>query len=172
QLKLSALFLDLAEQARILDRQNRLRGEGLQQFNRACGKFAQLLPPDHERADDAIRADQWHDETRSKSGAHCDLSHWAWRLVVIIRDLQWLSALDRLAERIGSTGWLVLDCRNQVIAQPIRRPYPQCLIQLIKDIDHPSIGIRKLDRLGDDGAQHRFEIKRGVYCLGHLAKRP
>src|SRR4029077_11826101 len=124
QLKLSALFLDLAEQARILDRQNRLRGEGLQQFNRACGKFARLLPPDHERADDAIRADQRHDETRPKSCAHCDLSHWAWRLVADICNLQWLSVLDRLAERIGSTGWLASDCLNQLIAQAIRCPHP------------------------------------------------
>src|SRR5262249_36907649 len=114
--ELAALLLDLAEQARILDCQHRLCGEGLKQFNRARGKFSRLFPPDHERADDAICADQRHDETRSKSSAHCDLSHWALRLVVNICDLQWLSVLDRPAERIGSTGWLASDCRNQLIA--------------------------------------------------------
>src|SRR5262249_52293252 len=144
---------------------------GLQQFNRARGKFARLLPPDHERADDAFCADQRHDEARPKSGPHRDLSDRAWRLVANICDLQWLSVLDRLAERIASTGWLASDCRNQLIAQAIRCPHLQCLVQLIKDIDHPSIRIRKLDCLGDDRGQHGLEIKRGVYCLRHLAKR-
>jgi hypothetical protein len=32
-LQLPALVLDLVEQARVLDRQHRLRGEGLQKFN-------------------------------------------------------------------------------------------------------------------------------------------
>src|SRR5262245_44688906 len=112
QLQLAALVLDLAEQARVLDRKHRLRGEGLQQFNRTRGKFARLFPPDHERADDAFHADHRHDKTRSKSSAHCDLSHWAWRLIANICDLQWLSVLDRPAERIGSAGCLPADCRN------------------------------------------------------------
>src|SRR5262249_48940500 len=107
-----ALILDLAEQPRILDSQHRLRGESLQQFNRAREKFPRLLSPDHERAHDAIRADQRHDETRLKSGPDRDLSDRAWLLVANIRDLQWLSVLDRPAERVGSTGWLALDGRN------------------------------------------------------------
>src|SRR5262245_8679355 len=141
-------------------------------MNGTLGKFARLLAPDHERPDDALCADQRHDEARPKSGPHCDLSDRAWRLVANICDLQWLSVLDRLAESIGSAGWLASNCRNQLIAQAIRRSHPQCLVvQLIKDIDHPSIRIRKLDRLGNDRAQHGFEIKRGVYCSRHLAKR-
>jgi len=170
-LKLAALLLDLTEQTRVLDCQHRLRGEGLQQFNRARGKFARLLPPDHERADDPICPDQRHDEARSKSGAHCDLSYWAWRLIANICDLQWLSVLDRPAECIGSAGWLASDCLNQLIAQAIRRSHPQCLLHLIKDIDHPSIRIRKLDCLGDDRGQHGLEVEGGVYRLGDLAKR-
>src|SRR5262249_34992115 len=96
--------------------------------------------------------------------------HRAWRLVADIRDLQWSSVFDRSAECVGSTGWLVLDCRNQLIGQPIRRPNLECLVQLIKDVDYPRIGVRKLDRLGDDRAQHCFEIKRGVYRSRYLAK--
>src|SRR6516162_3684615 len=120
----------------------------LQEMNGTLGKFAWLLAPDHERPDDALCADQRHDEARPKSGPHCDLSDRAWRLVADICDLQWFSIVDRPAERIGSAGWLASDCRNQLIAQAIRRPHPQCLVQLIKNIDHPSIRIRKLDRLG------------------------
>src|SRR5215468_1689422 len=141
-------------------------------MNGTLGKFARLLAPDHERPDDALCADQRHDEARPKSGPHCDLSDRAWRLVADICDLQWLSIVDRPAERIGSAGWLASDCRNQLIAQAIRRPHPQCLVQLIKDIDHPSIRIRKLDCLGNDRGQYGLEIKRGVYRLGDLAERP
>ena len=42
------------KQPRILDRQHGLRGEGLQQFDRALGKLARLLAPDHQRADDPV----------------------------------------------------------------------------------------------------------------------
>src|SRR5215472_2823500 len=136
-------------------------------MNGTLGKFAWLLAPDHERPDNALCADQRHDEARPKSGPHRDLSDRAWRLVADICDLQRLSTLDRPVKRIGSTGWLASDCRNQLIAQPIRRPHPQCLVQLIKDVDHPSIRIRKLDRLGDDRGQHSLEIEGGVDRLAH-----
>src|SRR5262249_55467670 len=118
-LQLAALVLNLAEQARVLDGQHRLRCERLQEINSTLGKVARLLARDHERPDDAICADQRYDETRSKSGPHRDLSDRAWRLVADICDLQWLSVLDRAAERIGSTGWLASDCRHQLIAQAI-----------------------------------------------------
>src|SRR6516162_7854480 len=143
----------------------------LQEMNGTLGKFAWLLAPDHERPDDALCADQRHDEARPKSGPHCDLSDRAWRLVADICDLQWLSIVDRPAERIGSAGWLASDCRNQLIAQAIRRPHPQRLVQLIKNIDHPSIRIRKLDRLGHDRGQHGLQIEGGVDRLGDLAER-
>src|SRR6516162_9710407 len=141
------------------------------ELNGFFAKFAPLLAPNHERPDDALCADQRHDEARPKSGPHRDLSDRAWRLVADICDLQWLSVLDRPAERIGSTGWLASDCRNQLIAQAIRRPHSQGLIQLIKDIDHPRIRIRKLDRLGHDRGQHGLQIEGGVDRLADLAKR-
>jgi hypothetical protein len=85
--ELPTLLLDLAEQTRILDRQHRLGCERLKKLNRIFRKIARLLAPDHERPNDAVCADQRHDETCSKSGSHCDLSDWAWRLVADIRDL-------------------------------------------------------------------------------------
>ena len=54
--KLPALLLDLVEQSCILDRQHRLRAEGLQEIDRALGKFARLLAAHHQRADDPIGA--------------------------------------------------------------------------------------------------------------------
>src|SRR5215472_15501582 len=139
-------------------------------MNGTLGKFARLLAPDHERPDDTICADQRHDEARPKSGPHRDLSDRAWRLVADVCDLQWLSILDRPAESIGSTGWLASDCRNQLIVQAIRCPHLQCLVLLIKDIDHTSIRLRKLDRLADDRGQHRLEIEGGVDRLAYLAE--
>src|SRR5258708_28794095 len=38
-------LLDLVEQSRILDRQDRLRGEGLQQIDGVLGKFANGITP-------------------------------------------------------------------------------------------------------------------------------
>ena len=121
-LQLAALVLDLTEKARILDRQYGLRGEGLQEFDDVLRKFTGLLTPDHERPDDAVCANQRHDQTRSKSGAHCDLSHWAWRLVADIGNLLRLSRLRRLADRIGSAEVLVLHGCNQIFAETIRGP--------------------------------------------------
>jgi hypothetical protein len=55
--QLTPLLLDLAEQPRVLDRQNRLVGEGLQKIDRALGKFARRLASDHQGADDPIGAE-------------------------------------------------------------------------------------------------------------------
>ena len=49
-LELAALLLDLAEQARVLDRDHRLGGEGLQQVNRVLDELARFLATHHESA--------------------------------------------------------------------------------------------------------------------------
>ena len=54
-LELPALFLDLAEQARVLNRQHRLRSEGLEQIDGRLRKDSWLLASDDQRADDTIR---------------------------------------------------------------------------------------------------------------------
>ena len=53
--------LDTLEQPRILYRQHRLRREGLQQPDRALRELARLLAADHQRADDPIGTEKWHD---------------------------------------------------------------------------------------------------------------
>src|SRR5437763_749314 len=50
--ELAALLLDLAKQPRVLDRQHRLIGEGLEQIDGALREFARLLAPHHERTHD------------------------------------------------------------------------------------------------------------------------
>ena len=61
-LQLTALVLDLGEQARVLDRQHRLGGEGLQQFDRALGEFAGCFATDHQGANDPIGSEQGYDQ--------------------------------------------------------------------------------------------------------------
>src|SRR5262249_224988 len=102
--KLATLLLDLAEEPRVLDREHGGGCERLQKFNCICGKVARRLSPNNKGPGDAVCADQRHHEARAKSSSHCNLSHRAWWLVADIRYLQRLSILDRLAERIGSTG--------------------------------------------------------------------
>ena len=52
-LELAALLLDLAEQARVLDREHGLRREGLQEVDGRFREQARLLAAHHEGADDA-----------------------------------------------------------------------------------------------------------------------
>src|SRR5262245_22022927 len=115
--KLTALILDRAEQARVLDRQHRLGRERLQEMNGTLRKFARLLAPDHKRAEDLVCADQWHNEARSIPGLHSDFSQRTWRLVTYIGDLLRSSVLGHLADRIGRAEVLVLNCRNQLFSK-------------------------------------------------------
>jgi hypothetical protein len=68
--ELMALFLNLVKQSRILDREDRLRGEGLQQIDGILGKFARLLAADHQRTDNPIGGKQWNGQKRAETGAH------------------------------------------------------------------------------------------------------
>src|SRR5262249_38283118 len=98
QLELAALVLALAEQAGVLDRQHRLGCECLQEMNGTLRKCARLLAPDHQRAEDLVCANQWHNEARSIAGLHSDFSQRTWRLVTYIGGLLRLFVLGRLAD--------------------------------------------------------------------------
>src|SRR5262249_18713531 len=124
-LQLAAFVLDLAEQARVLDRQHRLGCESLQELNDILGKVARLLAPDDECSDDFVCAYQRHNKARTIAGPHRDLSDRAWRLVADIGNLLRLSDLRRLADRVGSAEVLVLHSCNQVFAKTIRSPQPK-----------------------------------------------
>src|SRR5262249_42534338 len=122
QLKLAALVLDLAEQARILDREHRLGRERLQEINGTLGKVAWLFAPDYECSDDLVCAYQRHNKARTIAGPHRDLSQRARRLVAYIGDLLRLPVLGCLPDRIRGADLLVLHSCNQVFAKTIRGP--------------------------------------------------
>src|SRR3981189_2340877 len=89
--QLLALVLDLAEQARVPDRQHRLRRERLQEINGVLRKFARLFTSYNKRSDNFISVDQRHNEARSIPRPHRDLAHRAWRFVAHTGDLPWFS---------------------------------------------------------------------------------
>ena len=99
-LELAALLLDLAEQPRVLDRQHGLRREGLQEVDGRFREQARLPAAHHERADDAVGAQQRHDEQRrdSRLAGRCRWTGDA-RLVGEVRHLDRLAPLRRVADR-------------------------------------------------------------------------
>src|SRR5262245_40288502 len=108
-------------------------------MNGTFGKFARLLTPDHKRAEDLVCADQWHNKARSIAGLHSDFSQRTWRLLADIGDLLRLPVLGHLADRLGGADVLVLDCCDQLFAQPISRPQPEQLLHLVENVDGTSL---------------------------------
>src|SRR5215203_3163044 len=53
---------DVLEQARVLDREHRLRGESLQEVDRRFREHSRLFAADYERADDAVWPQQRNHE--------------------------------------------------------------------------------------------------------------
>ena len=68
--ELAALLLDLAEQPRVLDRQHRLRGERLQQLDRALRELARRLAAHHQRSHDLIGGEQRHHQPGAIAETH------------------------------------------------------------------------------------------------------
>ena len=66
--ELPALVLDLVEQARVLDRQHRLRREGLQEIDRLLGELSRLLAAHHQRAD-MLGPEQRNDQQGAIAGS-------------------------------------------------------------------------------------------------------
>ena len=96
-LELVALDLDFVEQAGVLDRQHRLRREGLQQVDRALGKLAGRFSAHDEGADDAVGAEQRNEDPRQVPGIQHDLLQ---RLGLRQhRRIAQVGILDRLAQR-------------------------------------------------------------------------
>ncbi len=73
--QLAALLLHFGEEIRVLDRQHGLCREGLQQIDGVLGKFAGCLAAYHQRADDAVGAEQRYGQVGAETGAHDDVEH-------------------------------------------------------------------------------------------------
>src|SRR5512135_3796524 len=74
RLEFPALFLDLAEQPRVLDGESRLRREGLEQGHDLGREFARSLSIYRQSSNQAILAQQRHREHRSVAQAEENLA--------------------------------------------------------------------------------------------------
>ena len=82
--ELATLLLDLREQARILDRQHRLGGKGLEQVDGVRSELARRLAADNQRADHLAGSHQRHQQPRTVAGTQNGVvRRRGWRLVQI-----------------------------------------------------------------------------------------
>jgi hypothetical protein len=71
--KLAALLFDLAEQAGVLYRQHRLRGERLQKLDRALRKLTRRLAAHHQCSNNPIGCEQGNYQPGAIAQAHDQL---------------------------------------------------------------------------------------------------
>jgi hypothetical protein len=167
----TALLRDLTEQARVLDRQNRLRGKCLEKLDRALCKFARLFTPYHQGTDNLLGAAQRHVEQRTKAGADNNIEGNC-RIILDVRDLNWHAALDCLADAsLAKANMAAPQLGDDGFVEPIRGAQLEFLLGVIKHIDGTGFGAGELGGLGDDGGEHGFQIDARIDRLRHLAKR-
>ena len=110
--ELLAFLADFREQARVLDRQNRLGGKGLEQFHRACGKLSRGLTAHEQRphhlAGPYERYQQPRPVARAQDGV---IDRRRWQFAQIGR-LVGLMRFGQLADSVGNSGVHVADRRD------------------------------------------------------------
>ena len=172
-LELLALLLDLVEQPRVLDRDHRLRGEGLQQIDRAFRKLARLFAADHQRADNPIGTEQGHDQQRAEAGADDDIEDWRFRLGLHVGNLN-RHTLERQPGQIAASSnanVTILDLGSDLLVHSVGRAQPEFPARIVERVDRARLGPGERSRLGDDRRQHGLQVDRGVDRLADLAER-
>ncbi len=170
QFELTALLLDFLEQAGILDRQHRLGGERTQEVDGVLGKFAGCLAPDHERAHDFVEAQQRDEQPRAISRVQHQLIGGDGRLGLHVGDLHRLALLGGLGDGPGDVDVVVLERGNQVVAHAVVGLQLEFLLRLVVHVDRSTVGIGQLNRLGNDGREHRLQVERRIDRLRDLAE--
>jgi len=82
ELQLTALLIDVAEQARVLDRQNRLLGEGHEKLLRRLVELARLAATHDESAQDLVRPEERNDQHGAVAGLQHEIPDRRRRFVV------------------------------------------------------------------------------------------
>ena len=152
---LPALVLDLTEQPGVLDRQDGLRGKGLQKIRPLLGQIPDCLSPNRQAAHDLLFAKQ-----RNSEEASITKSRQAWAAP--------RGSVIALFQDVRNLHW----CRGIVAARPVA-PSPRrsgvarsastssssiwwlarrmkLFDGLIVFVNDPAIGSGELDRMGDD----------------------
>ena len=170
-LELAALLLDLAEQARVLNRDHRLRGEGLQQIDRALGEFPGLAAPHHEGAHHAIRAQQRHHQQPAIAFPQHDVGELRRGFVLEVRHLHRLATFGRPADRgILQLEPMFTERGGKSLAHPVGGAQSKLATLLIVDVDGAGIRVGELNGLGDDRGEHGFQLERRIDGLADLAQ--
>ena len=112
-LQLAALLRDLLEQARVLQGDGGLVGEGLHEADDGLGEFARPPPLQHQRSERALAAEQRDDEGRAQARFERSIAQWIARALEDVGDLQRLPLGDCLAEP-------GLSCGDVELSEPVR----------------------------------------------------
>ena len=134
QFELAALVLDLVQQARVLDRDDRLVCEARDQFDLLVGEGPHFLAVDADDADKCTFLEHRHAENSAVTAA-CDGSDDK-RIALDVcprrRDIGDLGGLPHVGcgpkagvgTRMDHRGACLGECRRRVVHRPARNPWP------------------------------------------------
>ena len=171
--RLLAARRQFLEQPRILDREHRLPGKGLQQGRDGRREAAGRAPADHQPADDLVLAQQRHRQNRMDAFQQSPaVGAGECGILLHVVDMHRRS-LDRGAAEMR-------------LAQPdppfAQRRHPlgthakggfghKDFLGLVEFVDRAFIGLRELRRAADDRGEHGVEIERGIDRAQHFFER-
>ncbi len=159
--KLAALLLDFREEARVLDRDHRLRREGFQELGGGGRKLAGCAAAHDQCADDAVRPQERNHEERAETGLEDDIRDGIGGFRREIRPLYWSALCRRLADAGGPEPDLLLTDRlHQRRVHAVGGPQPEKRSVLIIDVDRACLRLRQAYRVGYDGREHSLKIER------------
>ena len=170
--ELLPLLLELLEQAGVLDRQDRLVGQRLHQIDRLGAERAGALAADHQRADQAVLAQERHAEQRPIAGPADGVVKGIARLLIDVGDLDRGPAEPGLAH--GALAQAHRPARDRVDdlgVEPVGRLQAKDPGRLVVSAEHAGIRLGQRDRVGGDCAQHRLQRQRGADLAADLAER-
>ncbi len=167
--QLLALVGDLAEEARILDRQHRLAGEGLHQPHRLGREFARLLPHQDDCPEDALGAGQRHDQCRMETGGEGNVAERVARPLREIGELNRHAARDGLAHRaLGLGNMQVAHRAGERLVPPHRLHQPEGTLAPAVAENRPGIRPGHPERGVQNSRQHGPQIERRADRLRDL----
>ena len=166
------LLLEFLEQARVLDGDRRLRGEGLQQADRIVGKGANALAPHDERADHLVLMQERYGEQRAYAGLQVQLEQRVSRRLGQIVDLHGLAALGTLADQgVTGTDRMLPHGGDQVLAHVVAGLQVELAAHRVVHVDRAAAGVGELAGVGKNRIQHHPQVERRGDRAADLAER-